>query len=313
MPMAMSNDTAPNYQHLYLNALAPDIASCVQRKDTNHPVFHGCIDWHSATHGHWALLRLSRTTNNHRWLRLVKDSMNAEAMALERALLNERPGFEMPYGRAWFLLLMEEYEKATGSKTYRAMADEVAESLFEYLGNKVFNPHIGEYDNQSWAYLRLFRYYQHVGETKRIIMLRKRIADSAIDAPDFGNDSEPGFFSVYGNYLHLLQQMDMHDRLHTLLAARPISDEQLKPIKHLQSNHHLSINYSRAWALSSLYETTGKQRYLDAYEVHIRHNFNLPKNIKDDYLRYGHWVPQFGIYAITERYANSIPNIPEEN
>jgi len=25
-----------------------------------HPAFYGCLDWHSAVHGHWMLVRLAR-------------------------------------------------------------------------------------------------------------------------------------------------------------------------------------------------------------------------------------------------------------
>ena len=45
-----------------LNTMADSISAAVERTDTDHPVFHGCIDWHSAVHGHWALLRIARAT-----------------------------------------------------------------------------------------------------------------------------------------------------------------------------------------------------------------------------------------------------------
>ncbi len=89
----------------YLENLAITIAECIERKDTDHSIFHGCIDWHSAVHGHWALLRLYRATGDSTWLHLVEDSIDDQMLVLERSLLREHPRFEMPYGRAWFLLL----------------------------------------------------------------------------------------------------------------------------------------------------------------------------------------------------------------
>jgi hypothetical protein len=68
------------------------------------PAFHGCFDWHSAVHGHWALVRLLRTQ---------PDLPNAAAVraALGRHLTPERIAgevatlgaernrtFERPYG-----------------------------------------------------------------------------------------------------------------------------------------------------------------------------------------------------------------------
>ena len=35
--------------------LAKAVRAAVARKDTGHAAFHGCIDWHSAVHGAWAL------------------------------------------------------------------------------------------------------------------------------------------------------------------------------------------------------------------------------------------------------------------
>ena len=39
------------------------------QKDTEHVIFHGCWDWHSSVHGHWALLESAH---------LVKDKENLE-------------------------------------------------------------------------------------------------------------------------------------------------------------------------------------------------------------------------------------------
>ncbi len=29
-----------------------------------HPVFYGCLDWHSSVHGHWMLVKLIKTRSN---------------------------------------------------------------------------------------------------------------------------------------------------------------------------------------------------------------------------------------------------------
>ncbi len=39
-------------------------------------------------------------------------------MQKELAYLKKHPAFEMPYGRAWFLKLMVEYELVTGNNQY---------------------------------------------------------------------------------------------------------------------------------------------------------------------------------------------------
>ena len=207
---------------------------------------------------------------------------------------------------------MEEYEKATGSDSYRYVADVAARSLSQYLGKGDCDAQTDEYANQSWAYLRLYNYYKFTGDSRSADALRDRIGDCDIGKIGLDRDHQPGFFSVYGNYLHLLQQTGLNEKLQALLMARPISDEQLQPINTLRGAHHLSINYARAWALWSVFLATGEPRYQAAYGAHLERNYGLHHSTKDDYHRYGHWVPQFGIYAMTAPYADKLQDFRVE-
>lgn len=73
------------------------------------PVFRGSFDWHSAVHGHWALVRALRIAPAGAWAPLARESLNrsltAAGLAAEHAHLDARPGFERPYGLAWLLRL----------------------------------------------------------------------------------------------------------------------------------------------------------------------------------------------------------------
>jgi hypothetical protein len=51
--------------------LARQVAYCSGRQDTAHPAFRGCIDWHSAVHGVWALLAYQRATGDAQYAGLV--------------------------------------------------------------------------------------------------------------------------------------------------------------------------------------------------------------------------------------------------
>jgi hypothetical protein len=68
------------------------------------PAFYGSFDWHSAVHGHWALVRLARTCPDAPWraraLAAVGESLTPERLAGELAYLNRasRRGFERPTG-----------------------------------------------------------------------------------------------------------------------------------------------------------------------------------------------------------------------
>ena len=81
------------------------------------PVFHGAFDWHSAVHGHWTLVRALHVDPDRSELgddhaaeieQALDQSLNAEDLAREVAYAEARPGFEVPYGRAWLLTLCAE-------------------------------------------------------------------------------------------------------------------------------------------------------------------------------------------------------------
>src|SRR5438094_10086842 len=73
----------------HLNALAVPVRTCVARQDTGHPAFHGCIDWHSAVHGTWALLAVARLTGDPADTAIADAILQPAALAQEMAMLAE--------------------------------------------------------------------------------------------------------------------------------------------------------------------------------------------------------------------------------
>ncbi len=284
-----------------LQQLARPVERCIARQDTEHPVFHGCVDWHSAVHGHWALLRVARSADDPRLAEIVQQSMAPAVMQAEADFMLANPRFEMPYGRAWFLKLITEYETTTDDRQFRYFGDGVADSLRLYLLSRDCRLGRPTYLNQSWAYRHLLEYYIHTNHAEHTQSVRTRV--TACDSPGLKLDrdrTKAEFFSVFGNLAHLYALAlddDDFDRWHT--ASRP-GRASLSPVTRLQTPaHHFGINLSRAWGMWSLYARTGDQDYRRSYLSHIdeslrRHEANL-----DDYYGYGRWVPQFAIYAIS--------------
>lgn len=97
----------------YPNKIAHLLASAADALPPTrlYPVFHGCFDWHSAVHSHWALVRLLRRYPDAPFGCTVRAaltrSFQVHAIQGEVEQL-DRPGntsFEMPYGMAWLLTL----------------------------------------------------------------------------------------------------------------------------------------------------------------------------------------------------------------
>ena len=56
-----------------------------------------------------------------------------------------------------------------------------------------------------------------------------------------------------------------------------------------------------AWLLSG--DETFRDRYVDLVVTHL----NAPRFWRDDYARYGHWVAQFGAFAIALTFNDTVP------
>jgi hypothetical protein len=76
-------------------------------------VFTGSFDWHSSVHAHWALLSMARLTYDMPLQHKLLSRLTPENIEAERTFLNnvENIEFEMPYGRAWLLLMLAELSK----------------------------------------------------------------------------------------------------------------------------------------------------------------------------------------------------------
>ena len=93
----------------------------LSQKDTEHVIFHGCWDWHSSVHGHWALLESTHLVGDKENLGWVSERLQSKDMEEEIQNLRGHPDFEMPYGRAWYLRLMMRLEQLTGFGDYKCL------------------------------------------------------------------------------------------------------------------------------------------------------------------------------------------------
>lgn len=79
-----------------------------------HPAFYGCLDWHSAVHGHWMLVRLLRTVPALPEAAAIRAALDANLSAAnvlaETAYFAapNRASYERPYGWTWLLQLATE-------------------------------------------------------------------------------------------------------------------------------------------------------------------------------------------------------------
>jgi len=275
------------------------VQACVERRDTDHPLFHGCIDWHSSVHGHWALIYAAKklqSTPEPVFTRLQPELV-AEELSRLRAGDTQGEFFERPYGRAWFLQLARDSEQFFADRRQHEAAEYIYSTLLEYAQTQGGEILSAEYDNASWYLYQLDRWAQHTGRDgdRRLI---RQLAVNRLEAvqiwPDF--HAIRGFFAPKALAVLLADAVGDQQQVHRLEAV--IKAESLVPLPMPWATAHQGgLNYSRAWGLWTLFRATGNPTYLHAYRDHLQAMEKNRPLWQGDYQRYGHWVAQFGLFA----------------
>ncbi len=278
------------------------------RRDTQHPVFCGCIDWHSSVHGAYSLLIAARLTGQKRWVGVVdasltKDCLDGEFSSLQQGELDH----ELPYGFSWFLALAIERERGWGRADLRPLAIEIASRLEQWMfslpaGGVIRHFQQREYGNLAWALLNVWSWSQWTSNqsvldtllnfTREWVML----LDETLP-PSYDNVTDEFFAASLQRTRVILAILPPEESQAWLEKYYP-KEFSLKPLLLPQTPHSAGLNFSRAWTFWTLYACTRDERYRGLYVDHILTHMQLPEYWRNDYQKYGHWVPQFGIYAI---------------
>ncbi|MBK7824991.1 DUF2891 family protein [Nannocystis sp.] len=301
----------------HLRALAVPILTCIAKQDTQHPVFNGCIDWHSAVHATYALHAVSRHTGDPSYLaaaevKLTPAGLDAELQRVQQGKIPQ----EVPYGYSWFLTLAVERELGTGKQDLRPLATEIRDQLRAWLESRT-PPQIStgvladDYANLSWAVLNLWQWAQWTDDAELAAAMETYAADilqdPAFDAACPFSQEETDADNFFPPCLHraraivtLLPGAASAPWLADWLPAEPT----LTPIEMPAAAHISGLNFSRSWGLWSLYKASDDVAYRDLFYDHVTTHLNHPQYWAEDYNNYAHWVAQFGVYAISQTYAD---------
>ena len=292
---------APVYQALRARsgemaaAFAAQASMCFARHDTANPVFHGCVDWHSAAHGAWALSFYQRATRDRRYARQL--AFNAADIAAEAAHLRADPSFEMPYGRAWFLRLAVE-RRRMGDHSFGAMAAEVAQSIRDFYTSDAADPSVGEYRNPSWALINLLLYARAVNNTELQDFVHAQVRTHFTDQRCNLALESTGFIAVCTTWAWLVEQTLPAPNFRAWYARWNPGIETLTPVTTFNNAHDFGRNFSRAWGLYHLAETLNDDRLRASYVAHMQAGFEPRTQWSGEYMVNGHWVAQFGMLAL---------------
>ena len=293
----------------HLRALSEPILDCVDQPDTTHPAFHGCIDWHSAVHGTFSLLAISRMTGDPSFAAAADDVLEAQAVADELAVLEAGGPFpnERPYGYAWFLALARERERAGGDDLI-PLSDVVTSDLSAYITAMSADTfaedlHDDDYQNLSWALLNLWTQAAWQDDVDQAEWIEGVVRDSVLPIADQCPLTEAidNVFDFFPPCLHqarlIVEVLPADEAADWLLEALP-DPWDLPPLTDAPSPHIAGLNFSRTWGLYALWEATGDPELRDLYIAHVDAMMSRPELWAEEYYSYSHWVAQFGVYGL---------------
>jgi hypothetical protein len=234
---------------------------------------------------------------------LIGEVLTPEKVNAELTYLRQNPEFEMPYGRAWFLRLALEHKETFNSDLLTPMGDHVAGSLMEYYRRSPPRPLDREYDNASWALINLHDY----GVSRQNQLVTQFVEELArkhflpVNQPCPVQNEEYlwlDFLPVCTGWAYLVAHVMPSVNLPEWLKRFFPVGSVMTPIRRPRNAHHMGMNFSRSWGFWSLFKATKDPVYLKLYLDHFELQYANPSWWKGDYAAVGHWVAQFGVFAL---------------
>jgi hypothetical protein len=153
-----------------------------------HPAFFGCFDWHSAVHGHWALVRVLKAFPDLELGAEIRASLDRrlrpEVLARELSHFDSPDNrlFERPYGWGWLLRLqaeLETWDDPDGRRfaaALRPLAARLAGLLAGYTGILSVPVRAGTHNNTAFAFTHALDYARAAkdAELERVLVSRSR-------------------------------------------------------------------------------------------------------------------------------------------
>lgn len=293
------------------------------------PAFYGCLDWHSAVHGHWLLARLARTYPGAPFALEAKaalaKSLTQENLQAELRYLQAtgRSSFERPYGLAWLLALSAELhtwddpQARAWATAIEPLESEVATRLNAWL-NKLRRPNrSGEHAQTAFAMGLIADWAAARGATMAGTLRARATVFYAADrhCPLAYEPAGEDFLSAclgeadlmrrvlgtkeYAKWLAaFLPQIPRHSFGHhgAWLPPEPVVDRTDPKMAHIDG-----LNLSRAWMLRDMAQAlpTRDPRRKALLAAAAAHRAAALPAVTGEHYEGGHWLGTFAVMLET--------------
>jgi hypothetical protein len=299
------------------------------------PAFYGCLDWHSAVHGHWLLVRLCRYFPNAAFqerVRVALDrSLTPTKIQGEIAHLQRRPFFECPYGFAWLLQLgMELWEwddaQAKGWLGILAPLEALVTTNFKIWLDKLQAPdRTGTHSQTAFALGLALDWARSRGDSPMETLRERDFADRIetktrqfyLNDCNYSLEIEPIAYDFLSPGLaaadlmrRILPPPDFANWLSNFLpqfhatgASQCLQPLQVENPEDYYQAHFRGLNLSRAWMLAGIIsQLPVDDSRLDLLRAMAKlHSQHGSIDVTIDCYASSHWVGTFAVYLATTR------------
>ncbi len=291
----------------------------------NTPAFFGCFDWHSAVHGHWAMVRILNKypdiKEKGQIINALSNHLSNDNMQLEMLFLAMKRNnlFERPYGWGWLLRLATELKKSqipelrTLYKNVDPFAKFICDKFIDYL-RKLSRPiREGTHQNTAFSMIHLYDYLvatEQIDKKNELIKIATMFYFGDRDCPINYEPSGEDFISPCLVEAELMRRILFKDQFQNwfkeFIKIEKLEDETLHPVGIIDPTdprigHLIGLYYQRASAITGI---------LSAINEDDERRFVLEKMIERNcgvaeyYLNksgYGgeHWLATFAIFYYT--------------
>jgi hypothetical protein len=310
----------------YPNHLSHTLASDADAKPPREltPSFYGCLDWHSAVHGHWLLARAARLYPEAPFAAQARaalaQSLTPAHIAGEVAYVSApgRTSFERPYGLAWLLQLSAELhawqdpQAQQWAATLEPLERVAVQKVSTWLPNLHYPIRIGEHSQTAfglglmldWARARHDAAFAALIERKarefylgdRSCPLRYEPSGEDFLSPCLGEADLMRRVLGPPQYAAWLKVFLPQVGARNWLPPAVVTDRSDPKLAHLDG-----LNLSRAWMLEGM--ASGLPRH-DARVAQLQaaaraHRDEALPAITGQYYEGGHWLGTFATYLTT--------------
>ncbi|TXH21468.1 MAG: DUF2891 domain-containing protein [Chitinophagaceae bacterium] len=290
-----------------------------------HPVFFGCLDWHSALHGHWMLVRLIKQfpdiSHKDSIVRLLDNSFQIEKMKAEADYFGKytaSTSFERTYGWAWLLKLDEElytWQDPLAKKWHAALqplTQKILKLWKAYLPKQTYPNRTGTHGNTAFGLSFAYDWAVATKDSSFLTMIKNKAIyfyKSNQKIPGYLEPDGSDFFSpslmvadlmskvlLQNDFVKWMNQYYEPRSIQRLFEIPTVSDRNDYQIVHLDG-----LSFSRAWNFlqiakklpnSNLY----KLKFQKAASTFLNHS--LPHIFNGGYGG-EHWLASFAVYALS--------------